>query len=278
MCIRDSIYYQPKSLKSKLCVEGNKLLYEYAKKFNVPHVNTKKIIVANNDLQMHQVQQIKVQAETNGVENLEVIDEKQVNQLEPLIKSTGGLLVSSTGVIDQHTLMQSYLGEFENNGGMISYNSNVKKISIVKNKFEIEVVDNENATEVANPYEELNLGMTEGDRPRKRTLNDEIWDGFVEFRGSAPVDDKVIGDWLKNIPRLVKIFKSKEVDPYQFKLLTMTACAAYVTKFGDLPLNPRTLADNWENMLDIFGRPCALYLGDHARYIWETLPAIFGRP
>ena len=142
--IHAGIYYQPKSLKSKLCVEGNKLLYEYAKKFNVPHINTKKIIVANNDLQMHQVQQIKVQAETNGVENLEVIDEKQVNQLEPLIKSTGGLLVSSTGVIDQHTLMQSYLGEFENNGGMISYNSNVKKISIVKNKFEIEVVDNQN--------------------------------------------------------------------------------------------------------------------------------------
>ena len=113
---------------------------------------------------------------------------------------------------------------------------------------EAEVVDDENNTEVANPYEELNLGMTEGDRPRKRTLNDEIWDGFVDFRGSAPVDDKVIGDWLKNIPRLVKIFKSKEVDPYQFKLLTMTACAAYITKFGDLPLNPRTLADNWENI------------------------------
>ena len=101
--------------------------------------------MANNDLQLHQVQQIKAQAETNGVENLEVLDEKQVNQLEPLIKS-GGLLVPSTGVIDQHTLMQSYLGEFENNGGMISYNSNVKKISIVKNKFEIEVVDNENTS------------------------------------------------------------------------------------------------------------------------------------
>ena len=66
--IHAGIYYQPKSLKSKLCVEGNKLLYEYAKKFNVPHVNTKKIIVANNDLQLHQVQQIKAQAETNGVE------------------------------------------------------------------------------------------------------------------------------------------------------------------------------------------------------------------
>merc|ERR1711965_152956 len=93
---------------------------------------------------MEDVLKIKNQAELNGVENLEILDEKKVNQLEPLIKSFGGLLVPSTGVIDQHSLMQSYLGEFENNAGMISYNSNVKKISIINNKFEIEVIDNEN--------------------------------------------------------------------------------------------------------------------------------------
>ncbi len=142
--IHAGMYYQSNSLKSKFCVEGNQLLYAYAKKFNVPFINTKKIIVANNESQLDQVLEIKNQAKLNGVENLEILDAKQVNQLEPLIKSFGGLLVPSTGVIDQHSLMQSYLGEFENNGGMISYNSNVKKISIINNKFEIEVKDNEN--------------------------------------------------------------------------------------------------------------------------------------
>jgi L-2-hydroxyglutarate oxidase LhgO len=58
--------------------------------------------------------------------------------------------VPSTGVIDQHSLMQSFLGEFENNAGMIAYNSNVKKISIVNHKFEIEVMDNENIITVIN--------------------------------------------------------------------------------------------------------------------------------
>ena len=41
--IHAGIYYQSNSLKSKFCVEGNKLLYDYAKKFNVPFINTKKI-------------------------------------------------------------------------------------------------------------------------------------------------------------------------------------------------------------------------------------------
>jgi len=142
--IHAGIYYQSHTLKSKLCVHGNQLLYEYAKKFNVPFINTKKIIVANNEHQMEQVLEIKEQAELNGVANLEILNEKQVNQLEPLITSAGGLLVPSTGIIDQYSLMQCYLGEFENNGGMVSYNSLVKKISMVSNKFEIEVVDNNN--------------------------------------------------------------------------------------------------------------------------------------
>ena len=148
--IHAGMHYQSNTLKAKFCVEGNELLYAYAKKFNVPFINTKKIIVATDQSQMAQVQEIKKQAELNGVENLEILDAKQINQTEPLIKSFGGLLVSSTGVIDQHSLMQSYLGEFENNGGMISYNSNVKKISIVNNKFEIEVMDNENTITVIN--------------------------------------------------------------------------------------------------------------------------------
>ncbi len=146
--IHAGIYYQSNSLKSKFCVEGNQLLYAYAKKFNVPFINTKKIIVSTDQSQMDQIQEIKEQAELNGVENLEILDTKQINQIEPLIKSSGGLLVPSTGVIDQNSLMQSYLGEFENNGGMVSYNSTVKKITIVNNSFEIVVVDKENNTTI----------------------------------------------------------------------------------------------------------------------------------
>ena len=41
--IHAGIYYESNTLKSKLCVKGNQLLYEYAKKLNVPFINTKKI-------------------------------------------------------------------------------------------------------------------------------------------------------------------------------------------------------------------------------------------
>ncbi len=34
--IHAGMYYQSNSLKAKLCVEGNRLLYAYAKKYNIP--------------------------------------------------------------------------------------------------------------------------------------------------------------------------------------------------------------------------------------------------
>ena len=151
--IHAGIYYQSNSLKSKFCVEGNKLLYDYAKKFNVPFINTNKIIVATDESQMEKIFEIKKQATTNGVEGLDILNETQINQLEPLIKSSGGLHVPSTGIIDQHSLMQSYLGEFEQNGGMVSYNSRVKRISMHNKKFEIEVIDNKkNKTKIICDY------------------------------------------------------------------------------------------------------------------------------
>ena len=146
--IHAGMYYPSNTLKAKFCVEGNRLLYAYAKKFNVPFINTKKIIVANNQSQIDDILVIKQQAELNGVENLVILDEKQVNKLEPLIKCVGGLLVPSTGIIDQHSLMQSYLGEYETNGGMVSYNSTVKKISFVNNRFEILVVNKDIETKI----------------------------------------------------------------------------------------------------------------------------------
>ena len=61
--IHAGMYYKSNSLKAKFCVQGNQLLYAYAKKFNIPFINTKKIIVANNESQLGQVFEIKKQAE-----------------------------------------------------------------------------------------------------------------------------------------------------------------------------------------------------------------------
>jgi len=96
-------------------------------------------------------------------------------------------------------------------------------------------------------YETVDLGLTANGR--KRSLNNEIWDGFVEIIGSAPSDERNKGKWNQNIKRLVDIYKNENIEPQNFKLYTMTACGAYINLYGDkIALNPKSLADNWENI------------------------------
>jgi len=135
--IHSGIYYKTNSFKSKFCVEGNRLLYEYADKFNIPHKNTKKILVAVNEDQIQEIEDIKKQASINGVEKVKRLSNHQVSNLEPLIKCKEGLLVPSTGIIDPISFMRSLVGEIEDNGNMISYNSLVEQIYLEDNQFVI---------------------------------------------------------------------------------------------------------------------------------------------
>ena len=43
--IHSGLYYDPGSLKARLCVEGNRLMYDFARKYNINYSNCGKLIV-----------------------------------------------------------------------------------------------------------------------------------------------------------------------------------------------------------------------------------------
>ena len=84
--IHAGIYYPEKSLKAQMCVEGNILLYDYCRKYSIPFRNTEKILIASSDDQIKIIDDIKIQAEKNGVQHIDKISKSKVTKLEPLIK------------------------------------------------------------------------------------------------------------------------------------------------------------------------------------------------
>ena len=170
--IHAGIYYPEKSLKSKFCIDGNILLYEYCKRYKIPHRNTKKILVASSSEQIQIIDQIKINAEKNGVRNIKKLTKSQTLQLEPLIQCEESLLVPSSGIVDAISFMRSLEGQILDSGNMISYQSLVSKINFDGKIFTLRVLDNNNqdtiikckylinatglyATKIANKIEEL---------------------------------------------------------------------------------------------------------------------------
>jgi L-2-hydroxyglutarate oxidase LhgO len=125
--IHAGIYYPKDSLKAKLCVHGNRLLYSYAKERGVPFNNYGKLIVACTLAEQVSLEQIWCRAEENGVSGLERMTQSSIHQVEPELNAIEGIYSPTTGIIDSHSYMLSLLGDFENAGGVISYRTTFER-------------------------------------------------------------------------------------------------------------------------------------------------------
>ena len=121
--IHAGIYYPKDSLKAKLCVQGNRLLYEYCRSHQVATQPYGKLIVASDDTQLNDLQAILYKAQHNLVPDIKMISGEQAKNLEPQLHCAAAILSSSTGIVDSHGYMLSLLGGFEDAGGMLAYQS-----------------------------------------------------------------------------------------------------------------------------------------------------------
>ena len=88
-------YYTPDSLKSRFTVEGNKLLTDYCLKNNLSINRCGKVVVAKDEKELNSIFELKRRGDTNGVD-LELIDEKRLEELEPNARTFDKALYSPT--------------------------------------------------------------------------------------------------------------------------------------------------------------------------------------
>lgn len=138
--IHAGIYYPPGSLKALHCVRGKHMLYEYCETHNVPHKRITKLIVAVNKDQSSELERIRANAASNGVEDLQWLNAIDARKLEPAVEASAALLSPSTGIVDSHALMLAYQGDAEDHGAMLAFYSRLERAEHTGDAFDL-VVD-----------------------------------------------------------------------------------------------------------------------------------------
>ncbi|KAF2668796.1 L-2-hydroxyglutarate dehydrogenase mitochondrial precursor [Microthyrium microscopicum] len=126
--IHAALYYGADSLKTKLCIRGRQELYKLCKEQGIPHRNTGKWVVAQNDTEFKELEKILDFSKQVGVPT-HFLSKEEGKRREPDVQATAGILESpTTGIVDSHALMQYLLGDFEERGGVTALNSAITRV------------------------------------------------------------------------------------------------------------------------------------------------------
>lgn len=110
------IYYAPDSLKAKSCLNGNMLMREYCKEKGLKILEAGKVIVARSEDELPTLMELYHRATANGAK-VEIIDEKQLAEIEPNAKTAGKALFSHyTAMVDPKMILSSLSRELEESG------------------------------------------------------------------------------------------------------------------------------------------------------------------
>ncbi|KAI0034418.1 NAD dehydrogenase [Vararia minispora EC-137] len=137
--VHAGLYYPPGSLKTQLCLRGRQLMYEYCERNSVPYRKAGKLVVARADQlpyieSLHRKAQVlKVPPRWGFHEPLlptKLIDGNEAREMEPSLSPqiAAALYSSETGIVDSHSLMESFERDIEDAGGSLVYATRVVRV------------------------------------------------------------------------------------------------------------------------------------------------------
>jgi (S)-2-hydroxyglutarate dehydrogenase len=117
--IHAGIYYEPGSLKARLCVEGARALYAYCEERKIPHERSGKLVVAVEEDELERLDELEHRGRANGVPGLRRLKSEEIAEFEPHARGAAALHSPTTGVVDFIAVAEAYASDVRRAGGTI---------------------------------------------------------------------------------------------------------------------------------------------------------------
>ena len=117
--IHAGVYYEPGSLRARLCVAGAAELYEYCDRHGIEARRTGKLIVATAEDEIARLDELERRGRENGVPGLRRLAGNEISSIEPHATGIAALHSRATGVVDFAVVAASFAREVEAAGGAV---------------------------------------------------------------------------------------------------------------------------------------------------------------
>jgi L-2-hydroxyglutarate oxidase LhgO len=124
--IHTSLLNPQGSWNARLCLEGNRLIYELCQKYLVDYRKVGKILVAQNDSEVRALENL-YQRKGEGIE-IQRLSRREIKKIEPEVEGRAAFLLPEAGIVDAHGLMRCYLGLAALKGARLACKSEVAGI------------------------------------------------------------------------------------------------------------------------------------------------------
>lgn len=126
--IHSGIYYDPGSLKARLCRQGCEELKQFCAEHAIPTPTPGKLVVATNAEERARLTALQARARTNGID-VDLVGKEQLSRLEPNVAGEAALLVPTTGIVDYRQVCIAMARRIRRLGGMTLLNTGVEAIA-----------------------------------------------------------------------------------------------------------------------------------------------------
>jgi L-2-hydroxyglutarate oxidase LhgO len=172
--VHGGIYYEPGSLKARLCVEGSRLMYDYCAEHGIPHERCGKLIVAVREDELPGLDALERRGIANGVPGLRRVAAAEIREIEPTATGVAALHAPNTGIVDYAEVCRALHRELTGRGVEFRFGSEVQDI-----------------VEGAGP---ATLSLSTGERlaASRVVVCAGLWADRLARRAGAPADPRIV--------------------------------------------------------------------------------------
>lgn len=123
--IHAGIYYKKNSLKSKLCLEGKKLIMNFCREHKININKCGKIIFAHSKCETNRLEKCILRAKENGLEDLYFLEQREMKKMEPNLNAYAGVFSPSSAVFDSRSYLKKIYDILKSRNVFFFFNTNV---------------------------------------------------------------------------------------------------------------------------------------------------------